>query len=45
MLYYLGKGNKFEKEKCKEYKTLKNALTAASKNDLDSPNMYSLISG
>lgn len=34
MLYYLGKGIKFEKEKCKEYKTLKNALVAASKNEM-----------
>lgn len=32
MLYYLGKGIEFKKEECKEYKTLKNVLTAAAKD-------------
>ena len=33
MLYYLGKGTEFKKEECKEYKTLKNALAAAAKDE------------
>lgn len=33
MLFYLGKGTEFKKEECKEYKTLKNALAAAAKDD------------
>lgn len=33
MLYYLGKGTEFKKEDCKEYKTLKNALAAAAKDE------------
>jgi len=33
MLYYLGKGTEFKKEECKEYKTLKNALSAAAKDE------------
>ena len=33
MLYYLGKGTEFKKEECKEYKTLKNALAAATKDE------------
>lgn len=33
MLYYLGKGTEFKKEECKEYKTFKNALAAAEKNE------------
>lgn len=33
MLYYLGKGTEFKKEECKEYKTLKNALVAAAKDE------------
>lgn len=33
MLYYLGKGNEFKKEECKEYKTLKNVLAAAAKDE------------
>ena len=33
MLYYLGKGTEFKKENCKEYKTLKNALAAAAKEE------------
>lgn len=33
MLYYLGKGIEFKKEECKEYKTLKNVLTAAAKDE------------
>ena len=33
MLYYLGKGTQFKKEECKEYKTLKNALAAAAKDE------------
>lgn len=33
MLYYLGKGTEFKKEECKEYKTIKNALAAASKDE------------
>lgn len=33
MLYYLGKGTQFKKEECKEYKTLKNALAAAVKDE------------
>ena len=32
MLYYLGKGTEFKKENCKEYKTIKNVLIAASKD-------------
>ena len=33
MLYYLGKGTKFEKEECKEYKTIEGALRAAAKDE------------
>ncbi|MCM1561505.1 MAG: hypothetical protein NC123_18515 [Butyrivibrio sp.] len=33
MSYYLGKGTEFKKEECKEYKTLKNVLAAAAKDD------------
>jgi len=33
MLYYLGKGTEFKKEECKEYKTVKNALAAAAKDE------------
>lgn len=33
MLFYLGKGTEFKKEECKEYKTLKNALAAAEKDE------------
>lgn len=33
MLYYLGKGTKFKKEDCKEYKTIEGALKAAAKNE------------
>ncbi len=33
MLYYLGKATEFKKEECKEYKTLKNALAAAAKDE------------
>ena len=33
MLYYLGKGTVLKKEECKEYKTLKNALLAAGKDE------------
>ena len=33
MLYYLGKGTEFKKEECKEYKTLKNVLAAAAKDE------------
>ena len=33
MLYYLGKGTEFKKEECKEYKTSKNALAAAAKDE------------
>ena len=33
MLYYLGKGTEFKKEECKEYKTLRNALAAAAKDE------------
>lgn len=33
MLHYLGKGTEFKKEECKEYKTLKNALAAAVKEE------------
>lgn len=33
MLYYLGKGTEFKKEEGKEYKTLKNALAAAAKDE------------
>lgn len=33
MSYYLGKGTEFKKEECKEYKTLKNALVAATKDE------------
>lgn len=33
MLYYLGRGTVFKKEECKEYKTLKNVLIAAAKDE------------
>lgn len=33
MLYYLGKGTELKKENCKEYKTIKNVLIAASKDE------------
>ena len=33
MLYYLGKGTEFKKEKCKEYKTMEGALKAAAKDE------------
>lgn len=33
MLYYLGKGTKFKKEDCKEYKKLDAALKAAAKDE------------
>lgn len=33
MLYYLGKGTEFKKEKCKEYKTIDGALRAAAKDE------------
>lgn len=33
MLYYVGKGTKFKKEECKEYKKINNALKAATKNE------------
>lgn len=32
MLYYLGKGTELKKNECKEYKTLKNVLSAAEKD-------------
>lgn len=32
-MFYLGKGIKFKKEDCKEYKTIKNALQAAAKDE------------
>jgi hypothetical protein len=33
VLYYLGKGTQFEKEECKEYKTIEGALKAAAKDE------------
>lgn len=33
MLYYLGKGTEFKREKCKEYKTIEGALRAAAKDE------------
>ena len=33
MKYYVGNGTEFKKEECKEYKTLKNAVTAAEKDE------------
>lgn len=33
MLYYLGKGTEFEKEDCKEYKTIEGAMKAAAKDE------------
>ena len=33
MLYYVGKGTEFKKEECQKYKTLKNALIAAAKDE------------
>lgn len=32
-MYYLGKGTEFKKEECKEYKTLRNAMSAAEKDE------------
>lgn len=32
-MFYVGKGTEFKKEGCKEYKTIKNALQAASKDE------------
>ena len=34
MLYYLGKGTELKKNECKEYKTLKNVLSAAAKDEV-----------
>lgn len=33
MKYYVGNGTEFKKEECKEYKTLKNAVAAAEKDE------------